>query len=64
MWKYNGKGFIVGIPARDLTDEEAKQYGITHKRNFGLYKKVKPVSDDDDKGVNKWQGLKHYERSS
>jgi hypothetical protein len=25
--KYNGEGFLYGIPARDLTDEEVQQYG-------------------------------------
>jgi hypothetical protein len=27
MLKYIGGGFIPGVPARDLTEEEAKQYG-------------------------------------
>lgn len=52
MWKYNGKGFIIGIPARDLSDAEAKQFGVTDKNHYGLYEKViKPVRHDDDKGV-------------
>lgn len=25
MWKYNGKGFVIGIPARNLTDEEVEK---------------------------------------
>lgn len=25
--KYVGDGFLAGVPARDLTDEEAAQYG-------------------------------------
>jgi hypothetical protein len=41
MYKYNGKGFIAGIPARDLTDEEVKQYGEKRVLASGLYEKVK-----------------------
>ncbi len=40
MYKYNGKGFIKGIPARDLTDEEAKQYNEKKLIASGLYKKI------------------------
>ena len=28
MYKYAGNGWIHGVPARDLSDEEAKKYGI------------------------------------
>ena len=35
--KYIGKGFIVGIPARDLTDEEVRQYGRRRLLDSGLY---------------------------
>ena len=41
MYKYNGKGFVKGIPARDLTDEEVKQYGERRVLASGLYEKVK-----------------------
>lgn len=40
MWKYNGKGFIIGIPARDLSDEEAKRY-MPRIKKCGLYVHIK-----------------------
>lgn len=40
-WIGNQKGIegIVGIPARDLTDEEVKQYGEKALLDTGLYEK-------------------------
>lgn len=40
MLKYIGKAFIVGIPARDLTDEEAEKYGKFTLIQSGLYEEV------------------------
>ena len=37
MWKYTGKGFVPGVPARDLTDEEMKTYRVEES---GLYERV------------------------
>lgn len=31
------KGSIIGVPARDLSYEEAKKHGITHLLASGLY---------------------------
>ena len=28
MWIYKGQGFIPGVPARDLTDAEMKEYKV------------------------------------
>jgi hypothetical protein len=39
MLKYNQKGFIPGIPARDLTDEEVKQFGEKYLLSTRLYEK-------------------------
>ena len=39
--KYIGNGFIVGVPARDLTDEEVMQYGRRRLLDSGLYTEVK-----------------------
>jgi hypothetical protein len=40
MLIYKGGGFIVKIPARDLTDEEVKEYGGEKALiNSGLYEK-------------------------
>ena len=54
MLKYNEKmGYLSGVPARDLTDEEVKDLeergGITEKNLIasGAYKRVKEVKKDD-----------------
>jgi len=42
MLKYIGDGFIPGIPARDLSAEEVKQYGgEKYLLSTGLYEKSK-----------------------
>lgn len=66
MYKYIGKGFIVGLPAMDLTDAEARAIGLKKIKASGLYKKVKdspgkpkpeenkaqaPPSENKSKGV-------------
>jgi hypothetical protein len=39
MWRYVGDGaFVPGIPARDLSDEEAQGLGRRTIRACGLYK--------------------------
>lgn len=46
--KYVGDGFIPGIPARDLTDEEVKQYGGEKKLlATGLYEKAEKQPDKE-----------------
>lgn len=37
-----GKGFIPGVPARDMTNDEARQYDITALLKSGLYKIERP----------------------
>ena len=47
MWKYIiGKGWVPGVPARDLTDAEAKQYRV---EDSGVYERV-PDRPKADKG--------------
>jgi hypothetical protein len=36
MYKYQGGGFIPGVPAGDLTDKQAQEYGV---ENSPLYQK-------------------------
>jgi len=57
MLIYNGKGFLVGIPARDLTDEEVKQFGGEKKLlKSGLYEKEAPQkAPKQKKEGEKWQ---------
>jgi hypothetical protein len=38
--KYNGQGFLHGVPARDLTEAEAKHYGIERLLASGLYSRL------------------------
>lgn len=40
MLKYNKNGFLKGVPARDLTDEEAKEYGRERLLKSGLYEEA------------------------
>ena len=40
MLKYIGNGWIDGIPARDLNDDEVKKYGEKVLLDSGLYKKA------------------------
>ena len=41
MLRYTGKGFVVGVPARDLTNEQAKKYGVKRLLKSGAYVLVK-----------------------
>jgi len=58
MLIHNGKGFIPGIPARDLTDEEVKEFGGEKKLlATGLYEKEAPKKkrETKQKEGEKWQ---------
>ncbi|MCP4010012.1 MAG: hypothetical protein GY726_10930 [Proteobacteria bacterium] len=56
MWKYIGKGSaLLGVPARDLTDNEVKEHGTKFIERSGLYKKIskkakKKVAEPQVKG--------------
>ncbi len=39
--RYLGGGFLVGVPSRDLTEEEARIYGESWLVASGLYKKIR-----------------------
>jgi hypothetical protein len=41
MWKYLGGGFLPPLPARNLTDEEAKKLGLDKIKKSNLYRHVK-----------------------
>ena len=56
MLIYKGTGFIVGIPARDLTDEEVKEFGGEKKLlATGLYEAPKKERKIKPKEGEKWQ---------
>jgi hypothetical protein len=42
---YKGAGFIPGVPARDLTDEEAKEYAIADSPLYEKADKKKPAKE-------------------
>lgn len=66
MWKWNGKGFMLGIPARDLSDEEARKIGINRVKASGLYehKRDKKPAHYKVAKEQKWQEQEHSEKSS
>lgn len=37
MLKYLGKGFLRGVPARDLKDDEVRKFGANYLLRSGLY---------------------------
>ena len=39
MFKFLGGGFIPGVPARDLSDKEAEQFGEAGLIKSGLYQR-------------------------
>jgi len=45
--KYIGKGFLRGVPARDLKDYEVARYGYSYLVRSGLYlpEKQEPVKE-------------------
>ena len=52
MLKYIGNGFIPGIPARDLSDEEVKKYGGEKLLiSTGLFEKPKPKKEKKEKNI-------------
>lgn len=58
MLIWNGTGFIPGIPARNLSDEEVKEYGGEKKLlATGLYEKEAPKKKRETikKEGEKWQ---------
>ena len=40
--KYKGGGFLLKIPARDLSEDEVKRYGLKRLLASGLYEEIKP----------------------
>lgn len=46
--KYLGGGFLPDVPSRDLSEEEAREYGIDGLVKSGLYEKVGRPKDDED----------------
>jgi hypothetical protein len=45
---YLGGGFLIGVPARDLTSDEVKRYGLDRLISSGLYRdNYKPDYQED-----------------
>ena len=53
MWKYKGKGeYLPGVPARDLTDDEAKLHQV-EESDLYEYEKDEPSATAKPEGVKK-----------
>ena len=64
MLKYIGTGFIPGIPAKDLSEDEVKKYGgVKFLLSTGLFekprKKLKVVKKEIIEEGEKWQDQGH-----
>ena len=53
MLRYIGKGFIVGIPARNLTDEEVSQFNKRRLLESGLYVEVRERKKKSQESVKR-----------
>ncbi len=55
MWKYIGNGFLPGLPARDLADEEVELHGFTPEElvTSGLYERVEEAKSEKRTYENK-----------
>ena len=42
---YSGRGFLAGVPARNLSEKESKRYGIKRLVESGLYEKARQKSN-------------------
>ena len=52
MYIYTGKGFIQGVPARNLSDDEARAFGIVKVVSSGLYIHAQDGTSDAPKRVS------------
>lgn len=50
MLKYIGRGFLRGVPARDLKDDEVRKFGYSYLVRSGLYipEKQEPKVEEPD----------------
>lgn len=53
MLRYIGKGFIAGIPARNLTDEEVSQFNKRRLLESGLYVEVRERKKKSQESVKR-----------
>lgn len=47
-FKYIGGAWLPGVPARDLTEEEAREHGIDYLLGSGLYDQVGRPKEADE----------------
>jgi len=55
--RWKGKAFFIGIPARDLTKEEAELHGVDWLVSSGLYEPifVEPVAQQAEEET--WESM-------
>lgn len=51
--KYTGDSFIFGVPARDLTEAEARSHGVKRLLESGLYEKADKAAKPEPKRTAK-----------
>ena len=61
---YIGKGFIPGIPARNLTLLEVEKYGEEYLLRTGLFTKPQEEQAETVEDGETWQDQEHYESSN
>jgi hypothetical protein len=65
MYRYLGGGFVPGVPARNLTNDEAEYYGVYRLIRSGLYvsgPENTPIVPVDDKKKNRKNANKKAEK--
>lgn len=62
MLKYTGKGFIIGVPARDLTDEEARRFDVNRLVQSGCYEQPKGKKSKKLEAAEPMEGEKYDTR--
>jgi len=60
MYIYTKKGFIVGIPARNLSDDEARAFGIDKVTKGGIY--VHAQDGTSDAGYKPVKKIKTFKK--
>lgn len=53
MLRYIGKGFITGVPARNLTDEEVSRFNKRRLLESGLYVEVRERKKKSQESVKR-----------
>lgn len=64
MLKYKGGGFLRGVPARDLKDDEVARYGYSYLVRSGLYIPEKQEPQDKAPDIEEKKPAKRTRRKT